>query len=93
MDPYAILRRPVNTEKGHEFVESNNTYVFEVADEATKLDIRAAVEAIWGVKVVDVRTSNVKGKPKRYRYKMGHTRTWKKALVRVAANQAIDALK
>lgn len=93
MDPYAVIRRPVNTEKGHGSIETHNTYVFEIASDATKIDVREAVEQIWGVKVIDVRTSTVNGKPKRYRQKMGYTKTWRKALVRIAADQAIDALK
>lgn len=94
MDPYAVIKRPVVTEKGHGHVEDQNTYVFEVSDDATKRDVREAVEAIWGVKVKNVRTMNVHGKPKRYRYqKVGYTRFWKKAYVRLVAGEAIDALK
>lgn len=94
MDAYAVVKRPVITEKCHTYIEENNTYVFDVAKEATKVDILNAVEAIWDVKVKDVRTMNVSGKPKRYRYRFpGQTRSWKKAMVRLAEDQAIEELK
>ena len=94
METYSVIKRPVVTEKTHIGVEEKATYVFEVAPEATKDDIRAAVEEIWQVKVADVRTMNVPGKPKRYRFRhKGYTRSWKKAMVRLAEGQAIDELK
>ena len=94
MDPYKVIKRPIVTEKGHAHIEDTNTYVFEVADEATKTDIRDAVENIWKVKVTDVRTMNCNGKPKRFRFnKMGYTRFKKKAYVRLMVGDAIDALR
>lgn len=94
MDAYNVIKRPVVTEKCHTYIEENNTYVFDVAKEATKHDIRSAVEDIWGVNVKDIRTMNVSGKPKRYRYRTpGRTRSWKKAMIRLAEGQAIEELK
>ncbi len=94
MDPYDVIKRPVYTEKAHAAVESTETYLFDVAPEATKYDIRNAVETLWNVRVAAVRTMNVRGKPKRYRWRQwGLTRNWKKAIVRLAEGQAIDALK
>jgi len=94
MDPYKVIKRPVYTEKSHAGIEFLETYTFDVAEDATKPDIREAVETLWGVKVADVRTMNVRGKRRRYRLRhIGMTRTWKKAIVRLAAGHAIDALK
>ena len=94
MDAFSVIRRPVCTEKGHAYIEDKNTYVFEVSTSATKQDVRDAVKHIWDVEAISVRTMNVAGKPKRYRFrKVGYTRTWKKAYVRLAENQAIDELK
>ncbi|MFH0910909.1 MAG: 50S ribosomal protein L23 [Planctomycetota bacterium] len=94
MDPYLVIRRPVYTEKAHAYVEENDTYVFDVHADANKEEIRKAVEALWSVKVRNVRTLRVPAKPKNYRLrKRGYTRTWKKAFVRLIKGQAIDALK
>lgn len=94
MDAYQVIKRPVYTEKSHEYIEENNTYSFDVHPDATKYDIREAVESLWGVRVRSVRTMNVRGKPKRYRWRhIGFTRSWKKAFVRLAEGQAIDALR
>jgi large subunit ribosomal protein L23 len=94
MDAYAVIKAPVVTEKGHMCIEDENTYVFDVAKEAGKGDIKDAIEKIWGVSVENVRTMNVTGKPKRYRFRhKGYTRSWKKAMVRLAEGQAIDELK
>ena len=62
----------------------NNVYTFEVAKSANKVEIAQAIEAIFDVTVVKVNTMNVKPKPKRVRYQLGTTRTWKKAMVTVA---------
>ena len=67
-----------------------NTYTFEVAKDSNKVEIRQAVEAIFNVKVVRVNTINVKSKPKRVRYQLGRTRTWKKAMVTLAAGDTIE---
>jgi large subunit ribosomal protein L23 len=94
MDAFAVVKRPVITEKAHLSMEEDDTYVFDVAPEATKDDVRDAIQEIWNVKVESVRTMNVKGKPKRYRFRqIGYTRRWKKAMVRLAEGQAIDELK
>ncbi len=94
MDPYAVIKKPVYTEKCHQYIEENNTYTFDVDENATKFDIREAVEKLWEVNVSSVRVMNVRGKPKSYRYvKHGLTKMWKKAFVRLAEGQAIDDLK
>jgi large subunit ribosomal protein L23 len=94
MDPYAVIKRPVITEKGSELMETGNTYVFQVADDSSKDDIRNAIQTIWGVTVKSVRTVNMPGKPKRFRFRQpGRTRSYKKAYVRLAPDEAIDELK
>ncbi len=93
MEPHRVIRRPHSSEKGHRYVEEHNTYVFEVDANATKTDIRAAVEAIWHVKVVGVRTVMMPSKLRRYGRLYGRTQPWKKAIVRLDKEQAIEALR
>ena len=79
--PHQVVVRPLVTEKGTFQSERFNAYTFEVSARATKTQIREAVEELWDVRVVDVRTQNRKGKPRRTRFKVGHTKNWKKAIV------------
>jgi large subunit ribosomal protein L23 len=64
-------------------------YTFRVHDKAHKTQIRQAVEELFDVKVVDVRTASVKSKPKRRGQTKGRTRAWKKAIVQVGPGQTI----
>ena len=83
MTAYDIIKRPIITEKSMEGAE-NKKYVFEVAPTANKIEIRKAVEEIFGVKVAYVNTLNMKGKKKRLgRYPEGRTNHWKKAMVQL----------
>ena len=82
-----IIIKPVITEKSN-FAMGEGKYTFRVAKKATKIDIRNAVEKLFGVKVVDVTTMNVKGKPKRQGVHSGKTSDWKKAIVTIATNPA-----
>ncbi|HKK73352.1 MAG TPA: 50S ribosomal protein L23 [Candidatus Krumholzibacteria bacterium] len=84
-----VIVRPVVTEKTTAMGESNK-YVFEVAPAANKVEIRQAVERYFGVKVLDVRTMNVKGKPKRLGMYTGRRPGWKKAVVTVGEGDKID---
>ncbi len=86
---YDVIRKPVITEKATAAAESN-AVVFEVAMEATKPQIREAVEALFGVKVKAVNTSITKGKVKRFRGRLGERRDVKKAYVTLAEGNAID---
>lgn len=86
---YDIIRRPIITEKATRAAE-HNAVVFEVAPEATKPLIKAAVEALFGVKVKAVNTVNVKGKNKRFRGRPGERRDMKKAYVTLAEGHSID---
>ena len=80
--PYDIILRPIITEKSMDKV-ADKIYVFEVARDANKIEIRKAVEEIFKVKVVSVNTLNVKGKEKRQGATKGYTSARKKAVVRL----------
>ena len=80
-EQFKIIKRPVVTEKTSTLREEENKYVFEVAQGATKVDIRRAVEQIFGVRVLGVKTSIVRGKVKRMRRGFGKQPNWKKAIV------------
>ena len=101
MDIYHTIVRPLVTEKGtfqsrlsHGVTRTRpargGSFTFEVHPEATKPQIRSAIEKIYNVKVKAVRTSNRVGKPRRVRYKRGRTRGWKKAVVVLDPNYHID---
>jgi len=89
--PYDILIRPVLTEKAVKQNEKENKLVFEVAMDANKIEIRKAVEEIFGVKVKEVKTMIVKPKQKRVGFgKPGYTKKWKKAIVRIESEEPIN---
>lgn len=87
--PHEILMRPLITEKSMLAREKNNQFAFKVASNATKLDIANAVEKAFSVTVLEVRTINVLGKKKRRGRIMGKRADWKKAIVRLAADNTI----
>ena len=84
-----VIRRPVITEKTTLLREDGRTLVFEVAPDATKIDIRHAVEKLLGSKVESVRTSISHGKIKRQGRFAGHRSDWKKAYVKLREGQKI----
>lgn len=86
---YDIIRAPVVTEKSTRLGELNQV-VFRVRDDATKPQIKAAVEALFQVKVTAVNTMNVKGKVKRFRGRPGQRSDVKKAIVTLAPGHSID---
>ncbi|MFH1687876.1 MAG: 50S ribosomal protein L23 [bacterium] len=88
-DLRSILKSHVATERTTLLREQNNEYVFEVARTASKHQIREAVQSAFKVKVLDVRTMVVAGKPRRMGRFEGKTPTWKKAIVRVKAGESI----
>lgn len=91
MDSTQIIVRPLHTEKSVEDVRVDNAYHFEVHPKATKSQISHAIEDLFGgCKVMDVRTLWVKGKMRRVRYKMGKTRSWKKAIVKLRPGDSIN---
>ena len=79
---YNVIIRPVVSERSFDLM-SQNKYTFEVAKQAPKEEIAAAVEKLFGVHVLKVNTINVKPKTKRVRYVAGQTRSWKKAIVSI----------
>jgi len=87
---YDTIRRPVITEKSHEMVESDNQYVFEVAQRANKLQIKEAVERIFDVNVVKVNTLMMPPKRgRRGRKFYVRAKAWKKAIVTLSPGQEI----
>lgn len=86
---YDIVRYPIITEKST-LVSEHNQVVFRVPLNATKPEIRAAVEGLFGVKVDGVNTLRQVGKSKRWRGRLGRTSDYKKALVRLAEGESID---
>jgi len=80
---YEIIRRPLITEKGLQVKETDGTLVFDVDPGASKTEVRQAVEALFKVKVQNVRTANVLGKERRRGKFSGYKPDWKKAYVRL----------
>jgi len=87
---YSVVIRPLVTEKGTHQSQTRNAYAFEVAAESNKTQIKQAVEKIYEVKVVEVRTANRKGKPRRAGNRWGKTSHWKKAVVVLHPDYHID---
>jgi len=85
-----VLLAPTVSEKSTFVGDKNNQVVFRVADDATKPEIKAAVELLFKVKVKSVQVSNVKGKEKKTGRIMGRRRNWKKAYVSLAKGQEIN---
>jgi large subunit ribosomal protein L23 len=80
---YTVIRRPLITEKGMNVKETQNTLVFEVAEKATKTEVKQAVETLFKVKVSNVRTAIVEGKERKRGKFTGYRPDWKKAYVRL----------
>ena len=85
-----VIKRPMITEQGAMMREMHNQYIFQVAPEANKMEIRQAVEHLFGVKVTQVRTMNYRGKIKRMGRHSGKRADWKKAIVTLAKDDSID---
>jgi len=101
--PELIIKRPLLTEKGTRLKETGgqsgeelepdsikSQLLFEVARDANKVEIRHAVEKLWNVDVIEVRTCVVRGKEKRVGRFVGRTSHWKKAIVTLAAGQNVE---
>lgn len=101
--PETIIKRPLLTEKGTMLKESGGQpgehvdreavraqLMFEVARDANKIEIRSAIEKLWNVNVVKVRTQVVRGKEKRLGRFVGRRPAWKRALVTLATGQNIE---
>lgn len=88
MEHSQVLIRPVISEKSY-VLSAAGKYTFRVHPDAHKTEIRQAVEALFEVHVVEVRTASVKSKPKRRGVTRGRTRMWKKAIVQVRSGETI----
>ncbi len=88
MDATQIIIRPIVSEKSY-VLATVGKYTFRVHEDAHKTQIRQAVEELFDVKVLDVRTMSVKGKPKRRGFTKGHRRSWRKAIVQVREGDSI----
>ncbi len=89
MNARSVIIRPVISEKTYALLAANK-YTFRVHDNATKTQVRQAIEEIFEVRVRGVRTSNVKAKPKRRGIHTGKRRSWKKAIVTLHPDDSIE---
>jgi large subunit ribosomal protein L23 len=87
MEPQELIRRPLITEKATRLKDGSNTICFEVARSANKIEVKRAVQTLFGVKVTHVRIANREGKWKRMGRFLGQRKGWKKAYVRLAAGE------
>jgi large subunit ribosomal protein L23 len=92
LEPHQVIMRPLVTEKSFHQAETErfNSYAFEVSRLATKDDVRRAVEELFEVRVIRVNTANRKGKPRRVKFRRGHTKAWKKAVVKLHPEDRIS---
>jgi len=88
----SILIEPVLSEKTNSLREEGQ-YVFRVDPRATKVQVKEAVKRLFEVHPISCTIMNVKGKPKRLRYRLGYTASWKKAIVRLAKGETIKAFE
>jgi large subunit ribosomal protein L23 len=89
MNARTVIIKPIVSEKSYALLSANK-YTFRVHDNAHKTQIRQAVEEIFGVRVLEVRTMSVKSKPKRRGYTSGRSRSWKKAVVELHPDDHIE---
>ena len=90
MEPLQLIRRPLISEKSTRLKEATNTVCFEVDRRANKIEIRKAVEKLFGVKVAGVRVANRQGKWKRMGRFLGQRKDWKKAYVRLEPGEKLE---
>lgn len=90
---YEVIRYPHISEKTARLQAEANQYVFEVRKDATKQEIKRAVEKLFSVNVEAVQVSNMKGKVKSFRFNIGRQNDWKKAYVRIRAGEVISDLQ
>ena len=91
MTKWEIIKGPIITEKSNDLLEKENKYTFKVALEANKVEIKQAIEAIYNVKVVDIATVRVLPKRRRVGKYEGYRSAYKKAIVKLAKDEKIDA--
>lgn len=90
LEPHQVIIKPMLTEKGMFQSEAFNQYTFRVNPRATKTDVKNAIERLFEVKVDKIAIQNRKGKLRRYRFKFGRTKNWKKAIVKLKGEDKID---
>ncbi len=88
--PHQVVLRPLLTEKGTRLKEEGNQYIFRVAKTANKVEIRQAIEQLFKVSVLDVRTARVRGKVKRLGRFQGRRPDWKKAIATLKEGDSIE---
>ena len=89
MTIHKVLRRPLVTERGVDKKDNERTMCFEVAVEANKTQVKAAVQKLFKVKVAEVRTANMEGKLRRRGKFSGYRSDWKKAYVKLKAGEKV----
>ncbi|HAP66304.1 MAG TPA: 50S ribosomal protein L23 [Nitrospinae bacterium] len=92
-DIYAVIKKPIITERSAYLKERGNKIIFQVEVNANKRDIKKAVEKVFNVHVMDVNTLNVKGKVKRFGKSFGKRPDWKKAIVTLKEGDKIELLE
>jgi large subunit ribosomal protein L23 len=85
-----IIKRPIVTEKGTKLRQEENQVIFAVAKNANKIEIKKAVEELFGVHVEDVKTMNMSGKAKRFGMHNYNRPDWKKAIVKLKSGESIE---
>ena len=90
MDVYKVIKKPHVTEKATLQKENCNQVTFEVHKKANKIEIRRAVESLFKIKVLDVKTMNIEGKKRRVGRTVGKRPDWKKAIVKLAPGEKIE---
>jgi large subunit ribosomal protein L23 len=89
MESRQVIIRPVVSEKSYALI-AQNKYTFRIHPDAHKTEVRSAIEEIFDVSVIDVKTMTLRPKPKRRGYTAGRTRGWKKAIVELAPGDRIE---
>ncbi len=90
---YDVIRQPVVTEKSYAATGLANQYTFRVARNATKKQVKEAIEAIFDVNVEKVQIMNMPGKPKRRGFHIGSRAGYRKAIVRLAEGQTLEMVE
>ncbi len=90
LESHQVIIRPLVTEKGVHRAARHNQYAFEIHPQATKTDVRRAVQELFNVVVDKVMTQNRRGKTRRYRNRAGVTSSWKKGVVKLNSEHRID---
>ncbi len=88
--PYQVVLKPLLTEKGTRLKEEGNQYLFRVARTANKIEIKQAIEQLFKVTVLNVRTARMRGKVKRLGRFQGRTSDWKKAIATLKEGDSIE---